>query len=125
MDKQASEPIESFLAYFRDCEQKYRMVVDDEEEMNRITQDILHETELEEHDYHGYAKLSKELKATRQKRREAKDTIKCLLSIVNWAELNASVLKNIERLLGDVRKAEKSLENRAYAQRSTIRAKGQ
>lgn len=118
MDKQVSEPIESFLAYCRDCGQRYRMAIDDEEEMNRITQDILHEIELEEHDYHGYAKLSKELKATRQKRREAKDTIKCLLPIVNWVESNASVLKNMERLLGDVRKAEKSLENRVYAKRS-------
>lgn len=33
-------------------------------------------------------------------------------------ENDASTLKNIERLLGDVRKSEKSLENRVYAKRS-------
>lgn len=113
-----SKQIEQFLQFFRDCEQRYRMAVDDEEEMNRVTQDLLHEIELDEHDYHGYARLSKKLKETRQKRREAKDTIRVMQPIVTWAENNASTLKNIERLLGDVRKAEKSLENRIYSKRS-------
>lgn len=45
-----SEPIEQFLNCFRDYEQKYRIAVEDEEEMNRVTQDILHEIELEERD---------------------------------------------------------------------------
>lgn len=118
-----SQPIEKFLAFFRECEQKYNMAVEDEEEMNRITQDILHEIELEDHDYHQYAKISKELKETRKKRREAKDSIRVLLPIVNWAENNASTIKNIEKLLGDVRKAEKSLENRAYVIKSSTRKK--
>lgn len=116
-----SKQIEQFLQFFRNCEQKYRMAVDDEEETNRVTQDLLHELELEEHDYHGYARLSKKLKETRQKRREAKDIIRVMQPIVNWADNNASTIKNIERLLGEVRKAEKSLENRVYVKKSNLK----
>lgn len=113
-----SNQISQFLSFIKDCEQRYRMAVDDEEEMNRVTQDILHDIELEEHSYHEFAKLSKQLKEVRENRRKAKDTMKVMLPIVNWAETNANMIKSIERLLGEVRKAEKSLENRVYVKRS-------
>ena len=112
-----SAGIEAFLSYLRETEQKYRMAEADEQEANDETQDILHSIELQEHGYHDFARLSKELKFVRQKRRAAKDTMSETLPVLEWAEANRAVVKGLERLLGDVRKAEKNTENRIYTPR--------
>ena len=80
-----SEQIDIFLSFLRDCEQRYRMAEADEQEANNATQDILHSLELEEHDYRDFARLSKELREIRQKRRRAR-TYRPLLrqSLIGW-----------------------------------------
>lgn len=113
-----SEPISAFLTYLRECEQQYRMAEDDEREANLETQDILHSIELENHDYHSLACLSGELKAVRQKRRASKDTMSTTVPVLEWVDSNRTVIKSLERLLGDVRKAEKNLDNRIYTPRT-------
>ena len=69
-----SQGIEAFLSYLRETEKRYHMAELDEQEANDETQDILHSLELQDHDYHDFARLSKELRGVRQKRRAAKDT---------------------------------------------------
>lgn len=113
----ASEQIDLFLSFLRDCEQRYRMAEADEQEANSITQDILHSLELEEHDYRDFARLSKELREVRRNRRSAKDLMSTIAPILNWIDSNKPVIKSLERLLGDVRKAERSTENRIYTPR--------
>ena len=115
-----SEPISAFLTYLRECEQQYRMAEADERESNLETQDILHSIELENHNYHALAHLSRKLKDVRQKRRESKDTMSTMIPVLEWADSNRAVIKSLERLLGDVRKAEKNLENRIYTPRTKI-----
>lgn len=117
MDK-VSKPIEDFLEYLREAEQQYHMAEAEEIESNAETQDILHSIELEDHDYHGYAKRAKELKDIRKRRREAKDTMYKIASIVEWADTNGPVIKSLEQLLGNVRKAERNCENRIYTART-------
>ncbi len=112
-----SQGIENFLAFLRETEERYRMSEVDEQEANNETQDILHSLELLEHDYHDFARLSKELKGVRQKRRSAKDTMSETAPVLDWIENNRQTVKSIERLLGDVRKAEKKTENRIYTPR--------
>lgn len=90
----------------------------DEKESNDETQDILHSLELEKHEYKEYAKLGKELKAIRQYRRKAKDTIELTWPIVEWIEQHKSEIKSLENLLGVVRKAEKKMDNRIYIPKS-------
>lgn len=102
-----SKRIEEFLAFLREAEQEYRIAEADEQEANAETQDLLHSLELEEHTYNEYAKLSKEMKEIRKKRRYAKNKMAECLPILEWVEQNRVVMKSIERLLGDVRKAEK------------------
>lgn len=109
-----SKAIESYLNFLRDIEQKFSMALADEQEANDETQDILHSLELQEHDYHEFARLSKELKAVRQKRRAAKDVMNEISPVLSWIDDNRQVIKGMERLLGDVRKAEKATENRFY-----------
>ena len=112
-----SNQIEVFLAFLRDCEQRYHIAETEEQEANNETQDILHSLELEPHDYHEYARLSKELRDVRQRRRKAKDTMVVLAPVVSYLNGNRLYIKGLERLLGDVRKAEKKLENRVYVPR--------
>ena len=115
-----SEILSDFLTYLRDTKQIYNMAVQDENDANDATQDILHSLEIDGGSYHELAKLSKVLQDVRRKRREAKDKTLCLEPIVQWIEDNAAVIKGLERLLGDVRKAERSLENRTYHQKTNI-----
>ena len=112
-----SQSIETFLTFLRETEQQYHMAEADEQEANDATQDLLHSIELEEHDHDEYARLSEELKTIRQKRRKAKDTMSETLPVLDWVETNRAVLKSLERLLGDVRKAEKNTEGRIYTTR--------
>lgn len=115
-----SEILSDFLTYLRDTKQIYNMAVQDENDANDATQDILHSLEIDGGSYHELARLSKVLQDVRRKRREAKDKTICLEPIVQWIEGNAAVIKGLERLLGDVRKAERSLENRTYHQKTNI-----
>lgn len=104
--------------FLRECEQHYRMAEADDQEANGETQDILHSLELQEHGHHEYAALSKRLRDVRRKRRTAKDTMAFCAPVLGWAEANRNVVKGLERLLGDVRKAERSAEGRIYTPRT-------
>lgn len=84
------------------------------------TQDILHKLELEEITYHEYAKLSKALKEVRIKRRQAKDIAEQLEPLVGWEAQNNKTIKELERVLGEMRKAEKSKQNRHYNPKTDI-----
>lgn len=116
--KKFSVGIETFLAYIHDAEAQYRMAEADEIEANSLTQDILHRIELQEHTHHEYAALSKELKGVRCERRRAKDTLNTTIPIVEWIDANRAVIKGLERLLGEVRKVERSTEGRIYTPRT-------
>ncbi len=112
-----SKSIEVFLDFLRDSVTQLNIANAVDAEMNDRTQDILHQLELQDHTYHEYAALSKELKQVRQERRCAKDDINALSPIVEWIEANRTFVKGLEQLLGNVRKAERSTENRIYTPR--------
>ena len=113
-----SQGIETFLSYLRETEQRYHMSEVNEQEANNETQDILHSLELQDHDYHDFARLSKELRGVRQKRRAAKDTMSETAPVLDWIDQNRPTIKSLERLLGDVLNAEKSTANRIYTPRT-------
>lgn len=115
-----SKGIEDFLKFLREAEEKFNIAQEEEIELNNQTQDILHFLELEKHPYHEYAKLAKKLKTVREERRKAKDYIQETGPIITWLENNRQTIKNLEQLLGTVRKAEKSTANRIYIPKSSI-----
>lgn len=115
-----SEQISGFLAFLREVEQTYYMAAADEVETNAETQDILHSLELEDHSYHQFAYAAKRLRGVRQRQRQAKDTMSCTAPVLAWAEENRAVVKSLERLLGEVRRAERSTENRIYTPRAKM-----
>ena len=102
-----STGIEAFLDYIRETEQLFRISVANEQEASDATQDILHSLELEDHDYHDNARIARKLKEVRQARRAAKDLMAQALPVVEWADANRPTIKVLERILGEVRKAEK------------------
>lgn len=109
--KNYSKTIDDFLCFLREAEQDYKIANQEEQDANGETQDILHELELLDHKYHEFAQLSKELKEIRIKRREAKNIIESTGPIISWLENNRQTVKNLEQLLGTVRKAQRSVEN--------------
>jgi len=113
-----SQGIESFLAFLRQSEQQYREAQEAELMENAVTQDILHALELQHQSYHQIARLAQELKIVRQQRRAAKDIRMQTEPLINWLAENRAVVKGLERLLGEVRKTEKRLENRIYIPRT-------
>lgn len=115
-----SGEIEGFLNFLKKSEADYNIAVSSEKETDLQTQDLLHTIELRETGYHDMAKMAKLIKEVRQKRRDAKDTrIKCQY-IIDWIEENGKVIKSLERLLGEVRKIERNLENRSYFPKTDI-----
>lgn len=109
-----SKNIEDFLNFLRETEQQYSISVATEKEKDDATQDILHAIELERQSYHQYAVLAKELCQIRKDRRVSKDFRMQSEPIVLWIDENRQIIKSLERLLGDVRKIEKKMENRTY-----------
>ena len=109
-----SSPLEIFLDYLRECVQVYHIAEDGLAEADALTQDILHSLELEKHDEAEYLALARELVEARRKRRVAKNRLMTTAPVLGWLEGNQSVVKGMERLLGEIRKAERSMENRIY-----------
>lgn len=115
-----SEHIEGFLDFLREAQREYNIAADDEKSANGATQDILHSIELGEHKYHEYARLSKALREVRQERRRAKDIEQQIQPLQEWAAENAKAIKNLEQVLGAVRKAGRNMQERHYIPRTDV-----
>lgn len=115
-----SDGLKGFLDYLREMEQQLRISESNEQDANDETQDILHALELTELDYDSTATLGKKLKLVRRKRREAKDLIFQLTPLVKWIDDNKATIKSLEKVLGEVRKAEKNSNNRFYTPKTSI-----
>ncbi len=115
-----SEHISSFLKFLKDIQTDYNIALETEKEADRETQDILHRLELGSDSYHDMARMSKTIKSVRLKRRKAKDTKTEAEPVVQWIKENTKFTSSLERLLGEVRKAEKYNSNRHYTNKTDI-----
>ena len=115
-----SQSLSDFLEFLRQSQQDYNIAVDIELTKSKETQDILHKIELDDVKYHDYAKLGKALKSIRNERREAKNIQLQLAPLVGWIKENQNVVRGLERLLGEVRKAETNVKNAHYYPRTEI-----
>lgn len=106
--------IESFLNFIRDAEELYKTSYDKVNELDKLTQDYLHDIELGDFDYRGRAKIATKLKETRQARRKYKDITVTLQPVKEWVQLHKGTINELQQLLGKVRKEEKALTNRIY-----------
>ena len=115
-----SQSLSDFLEFLRKSQQDYNIAIDIELTKSKETQDILHKIELDDVKYHDYAKLGKALKSIRNERREAKNIQLQLAPLVGWIKENQNVVRGLERLLGEVRKAETNIKNAHYYPRTDV-----
>lgn len=115
-----SQGLEDFLDYLRETEQLLHMAEQAEQEANDATQDILHRLELVDLDCNVACDLAFKLREVRQHRREAKDQMDQAAPVVAWLEDHRPVVKELERLLGEVRKQERRARDRIYTPKSNI-----
>ncbi len=115
-----SQSLSDFLEFLRQSQQDYSIAADIETTKSKETQDILHKIELEDVKYHDYAKLGKALKSIRNERREAKNIQLQLAPLVGWIKENQNIVRGLERLLGEVRKAETNIKNAHYYPRTDV-----
>ena len=65
-------------------------------------------------------RLALKLREVRQKRREAKDLLDQAGPVADWLESRRAVVKELEQLLGGVRKAERRSRDRIYTPKTNI-----
>lgn len=116
----ASKELEQFLDFLKDAESQLEQATSGQQETEVETQDILHSLELEKHSYHEMAALSRKLAEVRQVRRQHKDIVAQLTPVVTWAKENGVTVRSLQRLLGDLRKTERSTQNRIYTPRTNV-----
>lgn len=119
-DTSYAEQFSQFLRFLRQCQEDFSIAESLQDDTEAETQDILHKLELEENTYHEYARLSKALKKVRIERRKAKDTIEQLGPLVTWVAQNSKIIKELEKVLGEMRKAEKNIQYRHYNPKTDI-----
>lgn len=115
--------IEAFLNFLRSSEELYKVSYDKVNEMDKLTQDYLHDIELGDFDYKGRAKIATKLKETRKARRKYKDITVPLEPVKEWVQLHRGTINELQQLLGKVRKEEKALNNRIYIRKVDTIAK--
>ncbi len=115
-----SETISDFLAFLREARERYGISLTDEHLADEETQDILHRLELDDGTPDEDARLVGLLRNVRRRRRVAKDTKEITALISEWAEIEKTAVRSLERLLGNVRKLENRNKERFYANRTTI-----
>lgn len=115
-----SEKIANFLSYIKEECQMYDISREMLKECDEATQDILHKIELDPVKYKERARLATKLQEVRRQRRTAKDINELTKIIAIWEKDNQSIIGSLQRLLGDVRKAEKKQQNRTYVPRTNI-----
>lgn len=117
---QYSAQIENFLRFLTNCDEEYNIAVQKENDADAATQDILHHIELEENSQLDYTYEGSQLHRVRRDRRQAKDTQQLTKPIKEWAASNKRIIKELERLLGEVRRQERYIENRFYTPKTDV-----
>lgn len=115
-----SEKLSAFLDFLRNSDEELDIACFIQRDMDQATQDILHHIEMQENTQHELILEGIALKDIRQKRRNAKDRERILTPVVEWYAANQRVVNDLQRLLGKVRKEEKSIENRTYTNRTEV-----
>ena len=115
-----SNQINAFLKFCRSCQELNRIAASNETDLDNKTQDILHNIEINDNFPDDYILQGIAMKNIRKDRREAKDIQKITHPVVQWLQQNQKTINELEKLLGAVRKAEKSTQGRTYLNRTKI-----
>ena len=111
-----------FLDFLRQAKSDFSYYSECQSEADKNVTDILHEFELNNDNLSDSdcAKLGRACGKARQQRRVAKDYVEVLVVVIDYIDNHPETQKQLERLLGDIRKIEKRKENRTYIPRGDI-----
>lgn len=107
--------LRDFTKAINQAKAEHRFYREKVEELDKATQDILHQLELG--DNKERSKWTTRLVQVRKERRYAKDMVITLTPIANYADSSMPDVKKVERLLGDYRKEKSKLKDRKYSAR--------
>lgn len=115
-ETKTSEQISTFLKFLERIEKDYAWALQEESKAEAESQDRLHQLELLGLSYHDQAKIAKQLKECRIRRRVMKDTILVYTPIMEFieSEKGKMLIGQLQQVLGKVRKEERRLGERTY-----------
>jgi hypothetical protein len=85
-EMEISTEISAFLKFLERVEKDYAWALQEESKADAESQDRLHQLELLDFSYHDQARIARQLKECRIRRRSMKDTIMVYTSIVEFLE---------------------------------------
>lgn len=105
-----------------DVVKDYAWSRDEVNRMDMLTQDYLHQLELDELNYGERAKVATKLMQCRQLRREHKDTTEILEPLIQFldSDKGRNMMNLLREALGKTRKAEEKMEHRVYHPRVLV-----
>lgn len=114
-----SEQISNFLSFLTDSQTEYNYSYEEVNRLDKLTQDYLHQLELENLKCAERSKVATQLAICRKQRRIHKDKIEELQPLIDFLEEseNKKAIERLKRVLGETKKQEKGHENRFYVPR--------
>ena len=109
-----SEEVSQFLKFVETAKSDYNWNKQQMEKQEALTQDYLHQLELEHLDYKERAKIATKLAQCRKDRREAKDVVESLEPFINYINIHEKSLNLLRETLGKIRKEEQKATTRTY-----------
>ncbi len=109
-----SEMLKQFLDFEKDCETVYDLYSENVPRLDKATQDLLHQ--LEFGSYKERQKTANMIAKIRKERRESKDGVAVLQPLMELFRTNdgRKFIRQMQVILGETRKIEKSMDNRIY-----------
>lgn len=111
-----SEQISSFLNFLTQVQKDYLWNFEQQQKLEKLTQDYLHKLELEKLTSKEQGKIGVQLAKIRKQRREHKDSVELLTPIIEFidSDIGKKLKNQLNERLGQTRKAEKKLGDRIY-----------
>lgn len=101
-----SDALSEYLKFFKLAQSEKSKADEALADTNEQIQDLLHHLEFEDLKYHEKAKIAIKIEELRHERRLAKYQIEQTTPIVDWVNKNTAAIHSMEKLLGEIRKAE-------------------
>ncbi len=111
------EDLTRLLNVLREVKPSYKYSYDRVGELDMLTVDYLHKLELVDLEYTERNKLATQLRKVRKERRYHKDQVEQLYPLVEFINKNMRQVKELERVLGEIRSIEERQSNRMYTPR--------
>lgn len=115
MSVKKSETLAAFLNMIVESREAHAFAYTQVGTQDKLTQDLLHELELGK--YETRRKTATTLANCRKERRYYKDIVEETELLCDWAEEFQTALRQLQEVLGKMRKVEKYHENRTYSPR--------